>query len=98
MSKSFIKKPGNGPHTALDGLGVLAAERQHVDVVVQDRNQAYSASYRGVRASSTGGAMIAAERLAEKLFGPGAAAVSLPPDPDDANGVTRWRLQPRGDS
>lgn len=27
MSQSFIKKPDNGPHSALGGLGVLRAER-----------------------------------------------------------------------
>lgn len=27
MSESFIKKPGNSPHSALAGLGVLRAER-----------------------------------------------------------------------
>jgi hypothetical protein len=26
MSQSFIKKPDNGPHSALGGLGVLATE------------------------------------------------------------------------
>lgn len=28
MSQSFIKKPDNGPHSALTGLGVLASERK----------------------------------------------------------------------
>lgn len=27
MSQSFIKKPDNGPHSALGGLGVLASEQ-----------------------------------------------------------------------
>lgn len=27
MSESFVPKPDNGPHSALNGLGVLASER-----------------------------------------------------------------------
>lgn len=30
MSQSFIKKPNNGPHSALAGLGVLTAEQQRI--------------------------------------------------------------------
>lgn len=70
------------------------ASRPHVDVAVQDRNQAYSTSCRGLRASSTGSARIAAERLAEKLFGPDAEVEALPAAAGDARTVTRWRLRP----
>lgn len=72
------------------------AAQQHretyVDVVVQDRNQAYSSSHRGVRASSTNSAMAAAERLAEKLFGPGAQVAKLPRVEGDPTTITRWHL------
>jgi hypothetical protein len=65
-----------------------------VDVLVRYNAGAYIASAAGKRASSTMDASMAAERLADKLFGPGATASSLPAVPGDACAVHRFRLTP----
>lgn len=37
MSQSFIKKPDNGPHAALSGLGVLASEHNAPTITTREQ-------------------------------------------------------------
>lgn len=65
----------------------------HVDVVVRYRTQGYEAAAGGKRASSTHSAVVAAERLGDKIFGPGQfRAEQLPAAPGDDHLVSRVRL------
>lgn len=72
---------------------------EHVDVKVSYSNQAYNASARGKRASSTHSPAAAAERLGEKIFGGGFIGVmALPPETGDDHTVNRYRLAGDGEA